>query len=890
MNHFVNRLKWIFFILPLYINLLAGQSTRLSPFDSSAVDLEPDASFIGTQESERVGYALCGGGDVNGDGYDDFMIGSFHNYHYGYDAGTAYLILGGAPFPRGRFDSLIKADAQFFGESRFQGVGYSIANNGDLNGDGLDDIIIGAPAGNSQTRVEGKVYIVLGRQTADWGNQFILASSADGALEGEKPWDRLGVAVTFVGDMNGDGFDDFLVGAPDYDFERETTGKIYFFLGKASGWHLKAKALPEARATFISVRSNASAGFSLAGVGDVNGDALPDFLIGAPGINQTFLIYGRKNPNWGYNFNLNQDADVIFTGEQYGGEQNGYSVAAAGDVNGDGINDMLISAIHSRANGRYTGKVFLVFGRTGGWNEKEVSLITANASYMGECAGDLAGWSVASAGDVNGDGFAECLVGMFNEENKRHVPGKAYFIQGATDGWAPDQLLSTVPAFVGEKNYQLCGFCVSRAGDIDGDHWGDFLISAPYWGPDSCGQVYLFRSERQQHKIEGSFVYYQSHRGIPQLGLNLQGEFIYQDSTDTNGAFAFDVYGGSTYELTYPGLLVMPQGDNCVTAYDAALAARAALNLEKLSVPQQDAGDVDLDQKVTMGDAALILRHVIGLPPLNHSQAGKWHVIDSLHIFKNIQTDFLNQNYRCFVRGDIDASWQIGEQNTPVAKIQTQPMAVQLAAPEGFVSLPIIFEGGEQVLAFEARVNYDPTVLRFENISLTDFGKEFKLQYNESGEGLLKIGAFSIVPAPGAGCFARVQFCVRQNVHGKTVVSVEQRLLNAAPLPACEWVVKISASEQPARAFRLNQNYPNPFNATTRIEYEIPEKSRVEISVWNGLGQTICNLVNQLHQPGCYQVSWHGIDENGNSVPSGIYFIKLLTNSYTEVKKIILLR
>ncbi|MCK5739065.1 FG-GAP repeat protein, partial [bacterium] len=125
-------------------------------------EIEPVASFVGTRKYERVGYAMGAAGDVNNDGYDDFLIGTFHSGYRGHDAGAAYLVLGRPSFDWGHYCHLDNADARFLGKQSYDAVGSSVTG-GDLNGDGYSDIIIGAPAGNPAVSDNpGWVYVVFG--------------------------------------------------------------------------------------------------------------------------------------------------------------------------------------------------------------------------------------------------------------------------------------------------------------------------------------------------------------------------------------------------------------------------------------------------------------------------------------------------------------------------------------------------------------------------------------------------------------------------------------------------------------------------------------------------------------------------------------------------------
>jgi len=850
---------------------------------AQSIDLTPDASFLGTHHAERIGYALGGGGDVNGDGLADFLIGTFHHQTFGQDAGAAYLVLGQSPYGRKMYDSLAWCGLRFLGESKFQALGFSVANNGDLTGDGFDDLLIGAPGGNPKLRAPGKVYLIYGKPTPDWGYHSLPVNSANGAISGEVNWDRFGMSVAYVGDVNADGLDDFVVSAPDNDQGNSGAGKVYFFLGRNTNWPLDALAGQEARATFICERPDANLGFSVAGVGDVNADGIPDFVIGAPGINKAFLIYGRRDTGWKTNFDLEDNADVIFSGENYNGDMNGYCVAAAGDVNGDQISDILISAIHFRANGQLAGKVYVVFGRQNGWSDPNFNLLNADASFKGELPGDMAGWSVSGAGDVDGDGYAEIVIGMFNEENKKNVPGKAWVVAGKPDYWPRNTELSSLPAFIGEKNYQLCGFCVGHAGDVDGDRWSDFLVAAPYFSSDSSGNVYLFRAKRPQAKISGAMNYFQTNLAVPDVPLQLTGDFEDSTVSDATGAWQLSVFQLADYQIEISRI---PPAPACLSAYDAALTARAALQLENFTDDQKMAGDVDANGQISVFDATQILRESLGLPDIHLNFAGEWRALPNQLQFSDVRTDFPGQNMTLLVLGDVDASWK---PNQALARVDAREQSRPVNPGEEIV-VPIEFPAGKSVLAFDGKFLFQPTDLEFIQIQKTEFSQQFSLSHAETNPGEVRFGAFTVEPRQKSGTYATVHFRIKTGAAAKTELRLVSQRMNQETLPELRLSLVNESQTSLEYSFRLLPNYPNPFNSGTRIGYQLAQKSFVDLSIYNALGQKICILTHNLQDPGEYRVNWDGTTDNGLPAPSGIYLIKLQAGNFQQTRKITLLR
>ncbi len=155
---------------------------------------------------------------------------------------------------------------------------------------------------------------------------------------------------------------------------------------------------------------------------------------------------------------LLKNSDVQFWGED-GGDYSGRSVASAGDVNGDGYDDILIGAYGDEdGGGNLAGQTYLILGRASGW-PKANSLADADASFIGEDNNDYSGFSVAGAGDVNGDGYDDILIGAYMDEDAGGLGGQTYLIFGKALGWGMDTDLSKVDAsFIGEAANDFSGY------------------------------------------------------------------------------------------------------------------------------------------------------------------------------------------------------------------------------------------------------------------------------------------------------------------------------------------------------------------------------------------------------------------------------------------------
>ena len=299
-------------------------------------------------------------GDVNGDGFDDFIIGAYGDEDGGGAyAGQTYLILGRSSGWSMDTD-LSLSNASFIGEATFDSSGDSVSGVGDVNGDGFDDFLIGAPFGSSFL---GENYLILGRSSG-WSMDTDLSMS-NASFFGESAGDSSGGSVSGVGDVNGDGFDDFLIGAYSNYEGGMTTGQTYLILGRSGGWSMDTN-LSLSNASFIGELIGDSSGDSVSGVGDVNGDGFDDFLIGAYSndeggmtTGQTYLILGHSS-GWSMDIDLSM-SNASFIGENIN-DSSGDSVSGVGDVNGDGFDDFLIGASFNSQGGVGAGQSYLIFG------------------------------------------------------------------------------------------------------------------------------------------------------------------------------------------------------------------------------------------------------------------------------------------------------------------------------------------------------------------------------------------------------------------------------------------------------------------------------------------------------------------------------------------------
>ena len=407
------------------VYLFLGKSLK----SSSSIDLaDADYEFVGEGFLHLAGVSVSSAGDVDGDGKDDLVIGAYYNGDGGTFAGKAYIVLGKSLGSTKSID-LADADYAFVGENAFDYAGYSVSSAGDVDGDGNDDVLVGAYENDDGGSQAGKAYLILGKSLGS--STSIDLADADYEFIGENGGDQAGRSVSSAGDVDGDGNDDILVGALFNDDGGADAGKAYLILGKSLG-STTSIDLEDADYTFEGTPYDNAGRVSSAG--DVDGDGKGDLLVGSPrnnvGGDDAGIAHLFLGKSLGSTTSLDlSDADYALVGEDRKDEA-GWAVSSAGDVDGDGKDDILVGAIFNDDGGVDAGKAYLVLGKSLG-SSTSIDMSLADYAFTGENADDQAGYSVSSAGDVDGDGNADILVGALNNDDGGTDAGAAYLISSA---------------------------------------------------------------------------------------------------------------------------------------------------------------------------------------------------------------------------------------------------------------------------------------------------------------------------------------------------------------------------------------------------------------------------------------------------------------------------
>ena len=513
-------------------------------------DLKPSNGFVinGIEETkwELLG-SVSNAGDVNGDGIEDIVLSTPDTYINDLKrVGQSYVIFGKQNIAsNGNFDlNQLDGSNGFIieGLDAYDRLGWSISSAGDVNGDGIEDIVIGVPSAEHLGKTfAGESYIIFGNaeigssgslqlSELDGNNGFVL-KGIDLTQSSENSVGFFGFAVSSGGDVNGDGIDDIVVGAPGSSFEGKDVGRSYVIFGDAdlgSSGSIELSALDGSNGfAVICLDESPGCDTAVSNAGDVNGDGIDDIVIGAKYSDESYVIFGNTSLGSSGNFELstlNGSNGFIIQGMDEG-DFFGRSVTSAGDVNGDGIDDIAIGATLAAPDSkRRAGETYVIFGNPeiGSAGSIELSTLNGNNGFIvsGMDAGDLLGHSVTNAGDINSDGIDDIVIaaagGDFNLDSSTNQEplynvhgGEAYLIFGSTELGSDGSIeLSSLNSTQGLilKNYGnhiisiadggidiSINNAVSSAGDINGDGIEELIIGVP-GGSNEADSYVIFGS------------------------------------------------------------------------------------------------------------------------------------------------------------------------------------------------------------------------------------------------------------------------------------------------------------------------------------------------------------------------------------------------------------
>ena len=473
----------------------ARASAALETQETAAADefltLEPTWISDGTDKGAEYGKVVIAAGDVNCDSIPDAAIGTPKFLVELENSGAVFVYAGVDGYGLGN-------DVYRFLTTQDKGslFGEAVASAGDVDGNGCDDLIVGAPNHfeDGMFGQPGAAYLYY-----SYPSPTGLLDTPGWSKAGPEKDSHLGAAVAAAGDVNGDGYADVLVSAPAYCSTLILSeGLVWLFHGSAAGLE------SEPAWTFTGEQYAAKAGTALAGLGDVNGDGLDDFAVSAPYFNtsvgldagKVWVFFGSRTNDTGV-----EAASWSVLGTQVN-EYLGSALAGAGDVNGDGFADLVIGAVgFNEYMMPGSGAAFLYLGSSSGMRSASPWRVTGRQAYSGF------GYAVGALGDVNGDQLNDIVVGayLYDEGGSPNDKGMVSVYAGTKSGLT----LSPVWTMLGDKADSTFGKATAGVGDVDQDGYADLIVGAPEYKLDDktpLGRVFVYHGEYAEVSFPNVFL------------------------------------------------------------------------------------------------------------------------------------------------------------------------------------------------------------------------------------------------------------------------------------------------------------------------------------------------------------------------------------------------
>ena len=861
----------------------------------SGLSTTPGWTAESNQMSAHFATSVATAGDTNGDGYTDVIVGS-GQYSNGQSLeGKAFLYRGSAtgPLPNPTWSVESNQTGAHFGDN--------VATAGDVNGDGYADVLVSATEFDNGELTEGRGFLYLGSP-----GSLLLSPSWTGEANQVEAW--FGTSLGTAGDVNGDGFADVVVGIPNFDNGQTNEGQARLYYGSATGTGSNA------RLRMSSLQANAFHGSSGAGCGDVNGDGFSDYIIGAPyhdngqtdegfaivtvgDFDDSFTLIevesNQDHAHLGWSVSgagdVNGDgySDVIIGAPDFdNGQSNegrayvhlgsptgtlpmpawivegnqaevnyGWSVASAGDVNGDGFGDVIVGAPQFDNGQDSEGRAFVYHGSATGLSTSPAWRTESNQSVAAY------GYSVASAGDVNRDGFSDVIVGATLFDNGQSNEGRAYVYLGSATG------LSTTPSWTAESNQAGADFGVSvgTAGDVNGDGYSDVIIGADAYdnGQGDEGRAYVYKGSASGI-VSSPLWIGELDQSAAQFGFSVStaGDVNNDGFSDlVIGAIFYDAQfvdeGGA---FVYHGSPAGPLAAPTTTIVKGEFGAMVGHSVSLI-------GDVNGD-----GFSDVL----IGAP--NYDQGGP--LTDGGWAFAHLGNGQDSRN-----AGPERLPRQARVNNSaPIALLGKSPQNAffaksfgRIAAGRGDVRMEIEVKplgapfDGQDVVTSDLVDTGTPIVDRGSRVSIQEaiLGLDSNARYRWRMRFTSPSPFFPRTPwfSMAGNGFTETDFRT-----GGTVIGVE----NPAPSAAAPiFLAPIS---------------PNPFPASGEIVYSVAQATPVRLVVYDVQGRARVMLKEGMAAPGRHAVAWDGRSSTGGRLEAGVYFVRLTAGNRVETRKLTIVR
>ncbi|MCC7141715.1 MAG: FG-GAP repeat protein, partial [Candidatus Eisenbacteria bacterium] len=928
---------------PLFGNGEANEG-RVQLFLGSASGIATTASwsYEPNVASVQLGFRLSAAGDVNGDGFADFVVGTPRYTNGQTREGRAWLFLGSpsgaGSAPAWTFESN-QANSQF---------GASVANAGDVNGDGLGDVLIGADSYDTNLTDAGQAFLFLGTPTG-------LAASPSATYPGNQSGGSFGRSVATAGDVNGDSFADFLIGAPNQDGAFTDAGRVHLYLGRAV-------VLPQDPVfTFDGPETAGTLGRVVMTAGDVNGDGYSDIAAGSANLDLGGADFGGVLVYHGAAAALSPAAGWVKTGTDPEGFFAG-GVLMIGDCNGDGFDDIAVSdtnaehgtldgelqVFHGSENGpAFTPSSVLVpppppgatsmnYGgfpqRVGDLNADGFDDLIVSAYYIADSSleelvdiwegspnGLVFGSRILAAPgqsyfcngacDVNGDAFSDLLIPEWDYEHEYRNQGRVRVYHGSATG--PDQIPDWELRGTGDDTY--FGADAIPVGDVDNDGFEDILVRS-YTGTGGAnrrGRLQIFNGSPEGLSPVASWTYdgplqspYFGTRITAGGDLNADGysDFLTSNGNQADGVYEVLVFHGSA---TGPGstpnlVLTEPvDGDNFGTWISHAGDVNAD-GFSDIAISQGNHGETLLSQvHIYLGTAAgLGNAPSITLSGQTLGDQFGFPTDGDGDVDGDGFSDLLIADRSHVVSGEDVGAAFIHYGNDGAARLRA-------FRPEQMAGTPRIATGG--------RVTQSTTSFELACLFRSAAGRtDARLRLGESDEGdpLFGIDRFGVFHDTGpvqSGVGSATLFKQAFTPSGP-VITWRACLESEDPFfPRSPWFspqgnapteidlrfLPLTADVSPAGltpGVSLSAPYPNPMRNGVAVEFDLRDPANVDLEVFDTQGRRVATLEQGLLAAASHRSTWDGTMTTGAAAPAGIYYVRLRVGDQETARPITLLR
>jgi hypothetical protein len=812
-----------------YADILFGAEAANAPVaylyhgGAAGPDTVADWTLIPDNDTNDLASQLFTAGDVNSDGYSDVLIADPWWPIPGINAGCIMIYRGGKLGLESQDRQVVQGQG---GGGLF---GTSARPAGDIDGDGYGDVVVSCPQWNGGQTQEGKIYVFRGRvdgpsNSVWWRRELNQANAALGS-------------VIAIGDWNGDTFDDVAASAPAWDAAQLNEGRVVVYNGSVNGPSLATSW------STTGAQPLAAFGTDIANAGDVNGDGYEDLIVGSPGfmvqedvVGRAYLFLGGENgldalPSW--------TRDGSLPNEQFGSK-----VASAGDVNGDGYGDVLIGTPYVDA-GPFNdlGAAYLYLG-----SESGLGAVSA-WSDAGSAIGEKMGSSLACVGDVNGDGLSDFAVGAVGRTVDDANEGAVYIYYGAADiASEPDVVLHE------NKDDAKYGWSVACAGDVNGDGYSDIAIGAPFYVQTLPEQGAVFAYFGGPSGLVPNYAHWS-------LGLEAYDQYgTAVAGTDANGDGRGDIAVGAPYadSITPEGGTVRIWIQYLGGGWVIYSTLRGSQINGRFGTSLGNRGDVDGDQ---FSDIA------IGSPEYINPESDE----GTFFVFPGQPTSGIDRSVQ---QERVEGPTLLALLNASDEDNQFQ-LRARLRTPLGRGRVRFQYDVAPVGTIFPGPIGVTTVTWRDTGVPVP--GQGSRLTFRRTVSGLTPETAYHWraryhFDSPYFGT-SRWMTLARDSAH--------ETDFRTAPS-----VVAVPSTDAPAQGYALS-TWPNPSRDRMEIRFELPQRAKTVVSVYDVQGRKVASLLEGEIDAGAHRTVWDGRTTRGSRAAAGTYFLRLQSGGREETAKLV---